>query len=186
MASREEIKEASQRIKEIRNVAKKYNVGHLISESRKPKDPSQGEYEDELDSSGIRMALEELGPAYVKLGQLLCTRPDLVGNEIAEELTKLRDNTPVTPFEEIKEVIETQLGQPLDEVYSEFEEEPLGSASIGQVYKATLKESGEKVAVKVQKPGSYEIVAADVRIMVNLAEKADKYITKTRTFNLLN
>ena len=184
MASREERKESRQRIKEIYEVAKKYNVSELISESRKPKDPSQGEYDDELDASGIRLALEELGPAYVKLGQLLCTRPDLVGNDIAEELTKLRDNTPVTPFEEIKEVIETELGQPLDEVYSEFEEEPLGSASIGQVYKATLKESGEKVAVKVQKPGSYEIVAADVRIMVNLAEKADKYITKTRTFNL--
>ncbi|MDO5818830.1 MAG: AarF/UbiB family protein [Methanobrevibacter sp.] len=106
------------------------------------------------------------------------------GNDIAEELTKLRDNTPVTPFEEIKEVIETQLGQPLDEVYSEFEEEPLGSASIGQVYRATLKENGEKVAVKVQKPGSYELVASDLKIMVSLAEKADKYITKTRTFNL--
>ncbi|MBO7443737.1 MAG: AarF/ABC1/UbiB kinase family protein [Methanobrevibacter sp.] len=184
MASREERKENRQRIKEIYDVAKKYNVSELISESRNPTNPSQGEYDEELDASGIRLALEELGPAYVKLGQLLCTRPDLVGNDIAEELTKLRDNTPVTPFEEIKEVIETELGQPLDEVYSEFEEEPLGSASIGQVYKATLKENGEKVAVKVQKPGSYEIVAADVRIMVNLAEKADKYITKTRTFNL--
>ena len=116
------------RIKEIRDVAKKYNVGNLISESRKPKDPSQGEYDEDLDASGLRKAMEELGPAYVKLGQILCTRPDLVGNEIAEELTKLRDNTPVTPFEEIKEVIETELGQPLDEVYSEFEEEPLGSA----------------------------------------------------------
>ena len=171
------------RIKEIRDVAKKYNVGNLISESRKPKDPSQGEYDEDLDASGLRKAMEELGPAYVKLGQILCTRPDLVGNEIAEELTKLRDNTPVTPFEEIKEVIETELGQPLDEVYSEFEEEPLGSASIGQVYKATLKD-GEKVAVKVQKPGSYEIVESDVKIMAYLAEKADKYITKTRTFNL--
>ena len=98
MASREERKESRQRIKEIYEVAKKYNVSELISESRKPKDPSQGEYDDELDASGIRLALEELGPAYVKLGQLLCTRPDLVGNEIAEELTKLRDNTPVTPF----------------------------------------------------------------------------------------
>ena len=184
MASREQIKESGQRIREIRQVAKKYNVGELISESRKPKDPAQGEYDEELDASGLRKALEELGPAYVKLGQLLCTRPDLVGNDIAEELTKLRDNTPPTPFEEIKEVIETELDKPLDEVYSEFEEDPLGSASIGQVYKATLKESGEKVAVKVQKPGSYEIVASDLKIMVYLAEKADKYITKTRTFNL--
>ncbi|MBO7444001.1 MAG: AarF/ABC1/UbiB kinase family protein, partial [Methanobrevibacter sp.] len=159
MASRDERKESRQRMKEIYSVAKKYNVSELISESRKPKDPAQGEFDEELDASGLRKALEELGPAYVKLGQLLCTRPDLVGNDIAEELTKLRDNTPVTPFEEIKEVIETQLGQSLDEVYSEFEEEPLGSASIGQVYKAVLKENGEKVAVKVQKPGSYELVA---------------------------
>ena len=184
MASREDRKESRQRIKEITAVAKKYNVASLISESRKPKDPAQGEYDEDLDASGLRKALEELGPAYVKLGQILCTRPDLVGNEIAEELTKLRDNTPVTPFEEIREVIETELGKPLEEVYSEFEEEPLGSASIGQVYRATLKENSEKVAVKVQKPGSYEIVANDVKIMVYLAEKADKYITRTRTFNL--
>ncbi len=184
MASRDERKESRQRIKEIYTVAKKYNVSELISESRKPKDPAQGEFDGELDASGLRKALEELGPAYIKLGQLLCTRPDLVGNEVAEELTKLRDNTPVTPFEEMKEVIETQLDQPLDEVYSEFEEEPIGSASIGQVYRATLKENGEKVAVKVQKPGSYELVASDLKIMIYLAEKADKYITKTRTFNL--
>lgn len=173
-----------QRIKEIRTIAKKYNVSQILAASRKSKDPAQGEYEDEVDPSGLRKALEELGPAYVKLGQILCTRPDLVGNEIADELKKLRDNTPVTPFNEIKEVIETETGLPLDEVYSEFEEEPIGSASIGQVYRATLKDGDEKVAVKVQKPGSYEIVVSDVKIMKYLAEKADKYITKTRTFNL--
>ena len=150
MASKSDRKESRQRIKEIREVAKKYNLGSLISESRKPKDPSLGEYDEDLDASGLRKAFEELGPAYVKLGQILCTRPDLVGNEIADELKKLRDDTQVTPFEEIKEVIEGELGQPLDEVYSEFEEEPLGSASIGQVYRATLKENGERVAVKVQ------------------------------------
>ncbi|WP_458406464.1 ABC1 kinase family protein [Methanobrevibacter sp.] len=184
MASRSDIKESRQRINEIRKIAKKHNVGQLLSESRKPKDYSQGEYEEELDASGLRKAFEELGPAYVKLGQILCTRPDLVGNEIADELKNLRDNTPVTPFEEIKEVIETELGQPLEEVYSEFEEEPLGSASIGQVYRATLKENGEKVAVKVQKPGSYEIVASDVKIMVYMSEKIDKYVTKARIYNL--
>ena len=81
-------------LKKSETSLKKYNVGNLISESRKPKDPSQGEYDEDLDASGLRKAMEELGPAYVKLGQILCTRPDLVGNEIAEELTKLRDNTP--------------------------------------------------------------------------------------------
>ena len=70
----------------------------------------------------------------------------MVGNEIADDLKLLRDNTPVTPFDEIREVIEGEIGQPLEEVYSEFNEEPLGSASIGQVYKATLKENGMDVA----------------------------------------
>ena len=184
MARDKKREENIQRVKEIRAVAKKYNLGQLISESRKPKDPSQGEYDEDLDISGLRKAFEELGPAYVKLGQILCTRPDLVGNEIADELKLLRDNTPVTPFEEIREVIEGELGQSLDEVYSEFDEEPIGSASIGQVYKATLKENDERVAVKVQKPGSYDIVVNDIAIMKYLVEKVDKYVTKARVFNL--
>lgn len=70
----------------------------MISESRKPKNPAQGEYEDELDSSGIRMALEGLGPAYVKLGQLLCTGPDLVGNDIGEALQRFSKKLVVNKF----------------------------------------------------------------------------------------
>ena len=67
-----------------------------------------------------------------------------------EDLKKLRDNTPVTPFDQMREVVETELGKPLEDIYSEFDETPLGSASIGQVYKATLKETGQEVAVKIQ------------------------------------
>ena len=183
MASSEKDK-TKQRRKEIYAVARKYHLGKLLKASKKRNDDLEEEFEDELDASNLRLAFEELGPAFVKLGQILCTRPDLVGNEIAEELTKLRDNTPVTPFDEIREVIEEELGQSLEDVYSEFEEEPIGSASIGQVYKAKLKENDEEVAVKVQKPGSYEIVAQDVKIMKRIANVADKYITSTRTYNL--
>lgn len=171
------------RRKEIYAVARKYHLGKLLKASRK-RDEDVFDESNDLDVSNLRLAFEELGPAFVKLGQILCTRPDLVGNEVAEELTKLRDNTPVTPFDEIKEVIEGELGQPLDEIYSEFNEEPIGSASIGQVYKAKLKDNDEEVAVKVQKPGSYEIVASDVKIMKRIADIADKYITSTRTYNL--
>ena len=165
MSSKEEKKRTKQRRKEIFSVAKKYHLLKLLKPS-KNKGGSHDEYDEEVDASNLRLAFEELGPTFIKLGQILCTRPDLVGNDVAEELTKLRDNTPVTPFEEIKQQIEDELEQPLDEVYSEFDEEPIGSASIGQVYKAKLKD-GREVAVKVQKPGSYETVVLDLSILKN-------------------
>ena len=108
----------------------------------------------------------------------------MVGNEIADDLKMLRDNTPVTPFDEIRKVIEGELGKSLDEVYSEFNEEPLGSASIGQVYKATLKETGMDVAVKVQKPGIYDIIVPDVKILNKIVGTVDKHVSQSRTFNL--
>ena len=128
--------------------------------------------------------LEDLGPAYIKLGQMLSTRPDLVGLEISEELQKLRDNTPVVDFEKIKELIEEELGQNIEDIYTDLNETPIGSASIGQVYTAVLKENGEKVAIKVQKPNSEEIVKTDIKIMKFLAVRIDKFISKTKVYNL--
>lgn len=174
---------ANKRLDEILDVAKKHKVISVLTSSSKRKKSQDGE-DEEIDLSGLREAMEELGPAFIKLGQLLASRPDMIGPEIAEDLKKLRDNTPVTPFDQMREVVETELGKPLEDIYSEFDETPLGSASIGQVYKATLKETGQEVAVKIQKPGIYDIIVADVKILVNLAGKADKYITKTRTYNL--
>ena len=84
----------------------------------------------------------------------------------------------------MKAVIEEELGKPLEEVYSEFNEEPLGSASIGQVYKATLKESNQEVAVKVQKPGICDVIVPDVKILNKLAGTVDKHISGSRTYNL--
>ncbi len=174
---------ANKRLDEILDVAKKHKVISLLTSSSKRKKTEDGS-DEEIDFTGLREAMEELGPAFIKLGQLLASRPDMIGPEIAEDLKKLRDNTPVTPFDQMREVVESELGKPLEDVYSEFNETPLGSASIGQVYKATLKETGEEVAVKIQKPGIYDIIVADVKILNNLAGKADKYITKTRTYNL--
>lgn len=180
------------RINEIYRVLKKNDFGHLIEKNtflkvfpllRNRNKSEFGELEDESVPLRVRKVLEELGPAYIKLGQMLSTRPDLIGIEIAEELQKLRDNTPVTPFDEMKEVIESELGAPLEEIYSDIIERPIGSASIGQVYKAKLKSTGEEVAVKVQKPNSKEIIVSDVRIMKFLAKRIDKYLAKTRTYN---
>ena len=181
------------RLNEIYKVLKKNDFGYLIEENTfLKKFPFLRNYQAEkeeafLDESvplRIRKVLEELGPAYIKLGQMLSTRPDLVGIEIAEELQKLRDNTPTTPFDEIKNVIESELKSPIEEIYSEIDETPLGSASIGQVYKARLKSTGKEVAIKVQKPNSYEIIKSDVDIMKFLATRIDRFLSMTRTYNL--
>ncbi|MBR1611690.1 MAG: AarF/ABC1/UbiB kinase family protein, partial [Methanobrevibacter sp.] len=181
------------RINEIYKVLKKNDFGYLIEENTFfKKFPFLRNYQAEkeetfLDESvplRIRKVLEELGPAYIKLGQMLSTRPDLVGMEIAEELQKLRDNTPTTPFDEMKEVIESELGSPIEEIYSEIDENPIGSASIGQVYKARLKSTGEYVAIKVQKPNSYEIIKSDVQIMNFLANNVNRFLSRSRTYNL--
>lgn len=185
--------EQIKRLNEIYQVLKKNDFGYLIEENtffkkfpflRNRKAKEDGLIQDESIPIRIRKVFEELGPAYIKLGQMLSTRPDLIGIEIAEELENLRDNTPTTPFSEMKEVIESELQRPIDEVYSEIDETPIGSASIGQVYKAKLKGSNEEVAIKVQKPNSREIIESDVKIMKFLANHIDKYVLQMKSFNL--
>ena len=181
------------RVNEIYQVLKKNDFGYLIEENtifktfpflKKYRGKKEEDFPDESIPLRIRKVLEELGPAYIKLGQMLSTRPDLVGMDIAEELQKLRDNTPATPFDEIKSVIESELNSPIEEIYCEIEETPLGSASIGQVHKARLKSTGEEIALKVQKPNSYEIIKSDVEIMKFLATRIDQFLSMTRTYNL--
>lgn len=181
------------RLNEIYKVLKKNDFGYLIEENtffrkfpflRNYKIEKEENFSDEYVPLRIRKVLEELGPAYIKLGQMLSTRPDLVGLEIAEELQQLRDNTPITPFDEIKEVIEEELGKPIEDIYSDIDQNPLGSASIGQVFKAKLKRNGEEIAIKVQKPNSREIIESDIKIMKFLAKRIDKFISGSKTFNL--
>ncbi len=173
--AKEDKKASRQRFDEIMGVAKRHHLAKLLKDN---------EDDEDFEVSDLRYAMEECGPAFIKLGQLLATRPDLVGNEIADDLKLLRDNTPVTPFDEMRGVIEGEIGQPLEEVFSEFNEEPLGSASIGQVYKATLKETDQEVAVKVQKPGIIDVIEPDVKILNKIAGTLDKHVSGTRTYNL--
>src|SRR4051812_45877782 len=87
----------------------------------------------------IRLALTELGPTFIKLGQLLSTRPDVAGVELADELKQLQSTTPADPPEQVRLTVETELGQPIEELYDDFDLVPIASASIGQVHKARLK-----------------------------------------------
>jgi ubiquinone biosynthesis protein len=115
----------------------------------------------------FRNVLEDLGPTFVKLGQILSTRPDIVPPEFMEELKSLQDRVPATPFESVKEQIEDSLGESLEELFKDFSEKPLAAASIGQVHRATTNE-GDTVVVKVQRPGIEAKIRSDLDILFGL------------------
>lgn len=125
----------------------------------------------------VRLALQELGPTYIKLGQLLSTRPDLIPYEFLKEFSKLQDKVPSFEFEATEEIIQKSLGRPLSAVFNSFERTPLASASIGQVYQAGLN-SGEIVAVKVQRPGIRRTVEVDLEIMLHLATLVENHLAE--------
>lgn len=121
----------------------------------------------------IRLALMELGPTFIKLGQLLSTRPDVVGVELADELKKLQADVDVDPPEMIRALIESELGEPIEDLFNEFEDIAFASASIGQVHRAELK-TGEPVVVKVQHINIERTVEVDLDIMQGLAQLAER------------
>jgi len=122
----------------------------------------------------IRKALEDLGPIFVKFGQILSTRQDLLPADIGEELSKLQDNVP--PFDDglARQIIEESLEQSIEDVFSEFSASPLASASVAQVHTATLH-NGDDVVVKVLRPGIEKVINADVAVLYTLARLAQKY-----------
>ena len=138
------------RATEILSVLSKYGLADWIS--RLNLDFAKGLFKDRDGEAlakhprpvRIRLAIEELGPTFIKLGQLLSTRPDLVGQELASELGILQTSTHPDPPEVVRQIIEEELGQPIEVIFREFDEVPLASASIGQVHRAVL-ESGESV-----------------------------------------
>ncbi|MCS7284714.1 MAG: AarF/UbiB family protein, partial [Hydrogenobacter thermophilus] len=116
----------------------------------------------------LRLAFEELGATFIKLGQILSVRPDLLPDAYIKELSKLQDKVPAVDTESIKNVVEEELKSPCEEIFDYFEDEPLASASIGQVHRARLK-SGEEVILKVQKPGIERQIEEDLAIFEEFA-----------------
>ncbi len=129
----------------------------------------------------IRLALTELGPTFIKLGQMLSTRADLVGNALANELTALQSHAPADPADAVRALITSELGKPIDELFAGFEDKPLASASIGQVHRAVL-DTGQRVVVKVQHPGIEARIRTDLALLSGLAELAEKYLPETRAY----
>ena len=123
----------------------------------------------------FRLALEELGPTFIKLGQLLSTRPDLVPVEIIDELKKLQDHLPAVSSDEIRTQIHAELGYPVEDLFLDFKLSPLATASMAQVHRATLKD-GTEVVCKIRRPGVKSVIATDVDIMMGLAYLANKHL----------
>ncbi|QDV75673.1 putative protein kinase UbiB [Botrimarina mediterranea] len=121
----------------------------------------------------VRRALEELGPAFIKFGQVLATRPDMVGVELADELAKLQTAAPADPPEVVRRSIAMALGKPVEECFATFDDVPIASASIGQVHRARLFD-GREVAVKVRRAGVEHLLRVDTDILIGLADLAEK------------
>src|SRR5580692_2539394 len=127
----------------------------------------------------LRLALEELGPIFVKFGQALSTHRDLLPVDIADELAKLQDSVPPFPGDIAVAMIEKTFGRPLTEIFGSFESSPLAAASIAQVHAATLK-NGDDVVVKVLRPGMREVIDLDLEVLDALAKLADEYWVEAR------
>jgi ubiquinone biosynthesis protein len=125
--------------------------------------------------------IEELGPTFVKLGQLMATRPDITPQEYVEALSELQDN--VEPFDSAaaRAIVERELGKPIDEVFSRFEDRPMASGSLAQVHAATLLD-GHSVAVKVKRPGADKTAVADLDLLMGLAELTEKHVPELARF----
>ena len=139
--------------------------------NRKPRE----EIEKHSRPERFRMALEELGPTFIKLGQVLSTRPDLISPEYLNELAKLQDNVPPFPFGEVEEIFLAETGKKPHELFQKFDEQPMAAASIGQVHRGRLQD-GTEVVIKVQRPNIENIIAVDLEILAHLASLMEQYL----------
>lgn len=171
-----------QRYQQLGRILTRYGFGDILSQLRIGRIIAPGLARLRVSSAEIlrattpervRMAIEELGPTFIKLGQILSTRSDMLSPELTHELEKLQDTVPPTPFPLIQEQVERELKRPLAEVFPTFERTPVASASLGQVHYAVLA-SGEETAVKVFHPGIDRVIATDLDILLELAAVAEK------------
>lgn len=129
----------------------------------------------------VRMILEELGPTYIKLGQLLSMRHDIIPPAYAGEFVKLQDEVPHFDFEEVETIIKEELGHSIEELFDYFDKRPLACASIGQVHRAKIK-NGDSVVVKVQRPGIKQTIESDLDIMYSMARLVEEHIPESRLY----
>jgi ubiquinone biosynthesis protein len=175
------------RLREILLVLGKYGLADWLGTPRtkwlrKWLVTSSGQRLDQVGhEERIRLTLLELGTTFVKLGQMLSTRPDLIGPTLAAELSKLQSSTPADTIEVVRHTITAELGRPPEELFAEFSAEAMASASIGQVHRARLPD-GQAVVVKVQHAGIEATIQRDLMLMLGLAELAQKHVRALRSY----
>ncbi len=173
------------RLSEIGAVLARYGLtaflpGPVISVLRLDKSSAdEKSYKDLSIEERIRRAFEDLGTTFIKLGQILSLRGDVIPHEMVKEFRRLQDNVRPVPYEKIKPIIEDQMMGKVDEIFSSFDEKPIASASISQVYSAVLNETGQKVVVKVRKPGVVGTIKGDMEIILWMAD----ILHRTGTFS---
>ncbi|MEN2993896.1 MAG: AarF/ABC1/UbiB kinase family protein [Thermodesulfovibrio sp.] len=183
---------SAKRLQEIINVFLKHGFGQIIDQihlgrfiALKKRIRSFGRwpyYKVPSVGERLRLAFEELGPTFIKLGQLLSSRPDLVTVNYAKEFKKLQDRVPPFDVEKVYKIIQKDLGVSIDSIFKSFNPEPIGSASIAQVHEAVLM-NGQKVIVKVRRPGIKEQIMLDLSILQSLAKLIEKYIPESKLFD---
>ncbi len=143
--------------------------------NRKPRD----QIEKKSRPERLRMAMEELGPTFIKLGQLLSTRPDFVPPAYLSELAKLQDDVAPFPAEAVDDIFFAETGKKIGDLFQSFEKQPMAAASIGQVHRATLLD-GSEVVVKVQRPDIEEVIAVDLEILAHIASLMEQYLEEVQ------
>ena len=170
----------------IAAVLGRYGWGHYIERLRLrgllPASPPSAATPAQTDAVRVRLALEELGTTFVKFGQILSVRGDLFDPELIQELQKLQESVPPFPSSEARRIIEEDLGRPVSELFSEFEDEPIAAASVAQAHRATLI-SGATAVIKVQRPGIEQTVNSDLEILFTLARLLNKYVPESRRYD---
>jgi ubiquinone biosynthesis protein len=194
-----------ERLRQITVVLLKHGFGDLVQRlglggGEKATADNEPDQEKKRITFGerLRLVLQDLGPSFVKLGQIISTRPDIIPEDVVKELKKLQDEVPPVPFEEVKVDIEQAVGGSLDEIFSEFDPQPIASASVAQVYRARLRvappasgaegvnapaETDVKVAVKVQRPKIKNTVERDLDLLYMLARLIEKAIPESRLYS---
>ncbi len=178
----------TQRYQEIINAFLKNGLSHFLFRVGlidREKRPQNSEENNHLKDMGKRLCstLQGLGPTFIKLGQIASSRRDMIPEEIASELEKLQDDVLPFSYEKVSEIVESELGEPLDGLFKTFSETPLATASIGQVHAAQLF-SGEEVAVKVQRPDIRSIIDIDLEILHDLARVIEKRVEWARRYRV--
>jgi ubiquinone biosynthesis protein len=150
-----------------------------------PQEPEAGDVDEKLEQRGEALAedLERMGPTYIKLGQLLSTRVDLLPPEYLTALARLQDRIDPFPYEDVERIVSSELGVRISKAFAEFEREPMAAASISQVHRATLRD-GRRVAVKVQRPDIRGVIRDDLETLGELAEFLDEHSDRAHRYRL--